>query len=336
MKKEEHIASFFAPFGADSLLAGIGPADVHNRGGGLFPLVSGGATVFGDGSLAKAQDANVVFWQMPPYAITSAEGAVPSFQVDSGDAPDGKNSALVVMGTTTEAGGQLMQRIKGAPLVPASRRRGPVKVEWTPQVGKTYTFAVLIKGVGGPITVHLAVERASEPYDRAARGANVVVPEGEWTDLHVSFKCDKPFPEGWQVYVGCAQDGGRFRADMFRLYEGDYVPWKPQAEAAAQGAGAPVNLIVNPNFEAGEQPYWFNFREQENLRRTYRRSSFLVTRALVNMGMISSTPLLSRFSNPSRRISWRNAGSTASTWINPRNGMTRTGGSAGRVPGARL
>ena len=93
MKKQEHIASFFEPFGADSLLAGIGPADVHNRGCGQLPLVSGGATVFGDGSLAKAQDANVVFWQLPPYAITSAEGAVASFQVDSGDAPDGKHSA---------------------------------------------------------------------------------------------------------------------------------------------------------------------------------------------------------------------------------------------------
>jgi hypothetical protein len=220
------------------------------------------------------------------------------------------------MGTTTEAGGRLIQRITGGQVAqrttgerPARRaagarrgrfagRRAPRTVEWTPQVGKTYTFAVLIKGVGGPITVHLAVERAGEPYDRAAKGANVVVPEGEWTDLHVSFKCDKPFPEGWQVCVSCAQDGGRYRADMFRFYEGDYVPWKPQAEAAAQAAGAPVNLIVNPNFASGEQPYLFDFREQENLRRTYRRSSFLVTRALANMGVLCSTPLLNRFSSP--------------------------------------
>src|SRR5207245_3157962 len=31
MKKEEHIAAYFEPPGASSLLAGVGPADVHNR-----------------------------------------------------------------------------------------------------------------------------------------------------------------------------------------------------------------------------------------------------------------------------------------------------------------
>ena len=299
MRKQEHIASFFEPFGADSLLAGIGPADVHNRGCGQFPLVSGGATLFGDGSLAKAQDANVIFWQLPPYAITSAEGAVPSFQVDSGDAPDGKHSGLAVMGTTTGEGTQLEQRIT-APANPSSRgRRAPTSnAEWTPQVGKTYTFAVLIKGVGGPITARLEVERAGSPWDRAVKGPDTVMPEGKWTDLHVSFKCEKGFPEGLQAYVACAQDGGRYRADMFRFYEGDYVPWSPQSEAAAQGRGARVNLMVNPSFESGDQAYAFRFTEQYNLRRTYRRSSFLVTRALANMGVVCSTPLLSRFSSP--------------------------------------
>ena len=316
MKKQEHIASFFEPFGADSLLAGIGPADAHNRGEGQLPLLSGGATIFGDGSLAKVQDANVVFWQQPPYAITSAEGAVASFQVDSGDAPDGKNSALVVMGTTTEAGGQLIQRITAGRVAqratgerPARRaagarrgrfagRRGPRTAEWTPQVGTLYTFAVLIKGVGAPVTVHLEVQRASDPYDRAAKGPDVVVPAGEWTDLHVSFKCENPFPEGLQACVSCAQDGGCYRADMLRFYEGDYVPLKPQSEAAAQGAAAPVNLIVNPSFASGSQPYVFDFIEQYNLRRTYRRSSYLLTRALANMGVVCPTPLLGRFSSP--------------------------------------
>ncbi|MDP2899122.1 MAG: glycoside hydrolase family 2 TIM barrel-domain containing protein, partial [bacterium] len=40
MKKQEHIASFFELFGADSLLAGVGPADVHNRDPREMPLVS--------------------------------------------------------------------------------------------------------------------------------------------------------------------------------------------------------------------------------------------------------------------------------------------------------
>jgi hypothetical protein len=296
-KKQEHIASFFEPFGADSLLAGIGPADVHNGGAGQLPLVSGGARVFGDGVLAKAEDANVIFWQLPPYTLTSAEGAAQSFQVDTGDAADGTHSALVVVGTTGEAGVKLVPGITAAQPGQAGGAGG--KVTWTPQVGKTYTFAVLIKGVGGPITAHLEVERNGGPYDRAAKSPDTVMPEGKWTDLHMTFKCDKPYPQGWNVHLDCAQDGGRFRVAMFRLYEGDYIPWKPQSEAAAQGPGTPMNLIVNPSFEAGNQGYWFSYSEQYNLRQTYRRASFLVTRALANMGVVGPTPLLSRVSSPS-------------------------------------
>jgi hypothetical protein len=66
-KKAEHIAAYFEPFGADSLLAGVSPADVHNRDPRDLPLVSGGATAFGDGVLAKAENGNVVFCQMLPW-----------------------------------------------------------------------------------------------------------------------------------------------------------------------------------------------------------------------------------------------------------------------------
>ena len=104
----------------------------------------------------------------------------------------------------------------------------------TPQVGKNYTFAVFLKGVGGPVHAHLEVEPAGSPWDRAVKGANVLLPENQWTDLHVTFTCRKPFPEGWQAYVGCAQESGRFRADLFRLYEGDYVPWKSSASPAGR------------------------------------------------------------------------------------------------------
>jgi len=45
MKTAEHIAAYFDPFGTDSLLAGISPADVHNRDPRTLPLLSGGATV---------------------------------------------------------------------------------------------------------------------------------------------------------------------------------------------------------------------------------------------------------------------------------------------------
>ena len=67
MKKAEHIAAFFEASGAGTLLAGIGPADVHNRDPRELPLVAGGARVVGDGVLAQAGNANVVFCQLAPW-----------------------------------------------------------------------------------------------------------------------------------------------------------------------------------------------------------------------------------------------------------------------------
>ncbi len=273
MKTAEHIAAYFEPPSAKSLLAGIAPADVHNRDPRQLPLVSEGATVLGDGVLAEKD--NVAFCQLPPYAITSGQGMVPAFVVDSQDAVEGKQSALVTLGMTAGAGVQFGQ-----------------KTTALPQVGKTYAFAAFVKGVGGPVSAHLEVERAGRPWDRAAKGENVLVTENQWTELHITFKCDKPFPEGWQAYIGCSQDGGQFRADMLRLYEGDYTPWK------ASAAGGPKNLLVNGGFEAGVKPWNLMFQEQLNLRRTYRRTSFMLTRLLANMGVSAQTPLLARFSVP--------------------------------------
>ncbi|MBN1421993.1 MAG: hypothetical protein JXP34_24685, partial [Planctomycetes bacterium] len=39
---------------------------------------------------------------------------------------------------------------------------------------------------------------------------------------------------------------------------------------------------------------------QYNLKRTFRRASFLVTRILANLGAAGSTPILERFSDPVR------------------------------------
>jgi hypothetical protein len=78
MTRAEHIASCFDPPPTNSLLSGVSPADVHNRDPRKLPLVSAGATVLGDGVLAQAQDANVVFCQFPPYMVTGAEGASPA------------------------------------------------------------------------------------------------------------------------------------------------------------------------------------------------------------------------------------------------------------------
>jgi hypothetical protein len=65
VRKGEHISTGFAPFGHDSELAGIGPADVHIRDPREVPLVTGGARVIGDGVLAE--DTGVVYCQLVPW-----------------------------------------------------------------------------------------------------------------------------------------------------------------------------------------------------------------------------------------------------------------------------
>ena len=69
MNQAEHINAYFDPPGMSSQLAGIGPADVHNRDPRTIPLVSGGAETVGDGVLAVAAHANVVFCQLAPWGF---------------------------------------------------------------------------------------------------------------------------------------------------------------------------------------------------------------------------------------------------------------------------
>ena len=66
-KKSEHICTVFEPPGMGSPLAGVGPADVHNRDPREVDLVSGGATIIGNGVLAVAEDPDVVFCQLAPW-----------------------------------------------------------------------------------------------------------------------------------------------------------------------------------------------------------------------------------------------------------------------------
>lgn len=63
----EHIATFFEPFSQDSLLRGIGPADVHNRDPRELPLIFSGPRIVGDGVLAFEPSASVVFCQIEPW-----------------------------------------------------------------------------------------------------------------------------------------------------------------------------------------------------------------------------------------------------------------------------
>jgi hypothetical protein len=76
MNRGEHIAAYFEPFGADSLLAGVSPADVHSPAPQELPLVSSGVQVVGDGVLGLAERAHVVFCQLPPESVAPALGSL--------------------------------------------------------------------------------------------------------------------------------------------------------------------------------------------------------------------------------------------------------------------
>ncbi len=65
--KHEYISALFPPPAAGSLLAGVGPADTMNRDPREIELISSGATPVGNGVLAVAADANVVFCQLAPW-----------------------------------------------------------------------------------------------------------------------------------------------------------------------------------------------------------------------------------------------------------------------------
>jgi hypothetical protein len=70
MASREHIAACFEPFAAGSPLAGISPAEVHNRDPRNLPLISDtseGTTVAGDGVLATSANGKVVFCQLVPW-----------------------------------------------------------------------------------------------------------------------------------------------------------------------------------------------------------------------------------------------------------------------------
>ncbi len=276
-RSQEHIAAWFEPPAAASPLAGVCPADVHNRDPRELPLVTEGASPVGNGVLAVGEQGSVVFCQLPPWEIVPGRPESPSFTVDAEDPTAGGKSALLVMGTAPWA--QFGQKVEAG------------------EPGKTYTIAALVKPLGAPARVRLEVERAARPWDRALRGEEVELPPDQWTDLHATFAVDKPFPEGWTACLHCGQPGARLRVSRFRLAEGEYVPARPGPRtAAAQGQ---ANRFANPDFEGGADPWRFTWRlEQHNLRRTYRRTSFLLTRLLANLGVRGETPLLERFSVP--------------------------------------
>jgi hypothetical protein len=71
----EHISAYFPSPGMRSLLEGVCPADVHNRAPKHLPLLKSGARALGNGVLARAEAANVVFCQLVPWQFTGSAQA---------------------------------------------------------------------------------------------------------------------------------------------------------------------------------------------------------------------------------------------------------------------
>ena len=114
-----------------------------------------------------------------PWDIDMADGCQARFTVDKGEARDGEYSGLVTVDKVADYGVQLGQKLPGG------------------RVGGRYTFAVLAKGVGGPVTVGLRVERNEDPWDALGQCEPVTLKKDQWTELHVTFKVEKAYPEGW-------------------------------------------------------------------------------------------------------------------------------------------
>ncbi len=288
-ERKEHIASYFDPPAAGSLLSGVGPADVHNRAPRELPLVTGGAAPVGDGVLAEAEDLSVVFCQLVPQEVNPALGTPTAFA--PGKDAAGSPGALLTLGPVTGRGARLGQRVQAA------------------QAGKTYTFAVLARALERDVAGHLEVERAARSAGRfpgggfgrsapsteqVARGEDVLLKGDEWTELHLTFSVDELDEADLLAYLGCSEPGARLWLGAFRLYEGDYVP-TPQPASAGPAA---ENLFENGDFSAGQEPWQFEFTQQRNVKRTYRRASCLVTRLLANMGAAGETRLLEHVSRP--------------------------------------
>jgi hypothetical protein len=163
----------------------------------VVPANGAGGNLFGNPSFENGRDE----WHLDRSGRTVAD-----FTVDEKEAAAGQRSALIRMGAVEGWGVQFGQTMEA------------------PDAGKTYTFAVLAKSVKGPVTLRLEIERHGDPYDRAAATPPQTVTKDKWTELHVTFKT-KSFPQGWFAYVSCNQRDAEFRLDMFRLVEGDYVPY---------------------------------------------------------------------------------------------------------------
>jgi len=152
-------------------------------------------------------------WSVNNNDITAA-----TYVVDKEDSIDGKQSVLA---TVDVIGGYGSNFYQGG--LPAGK------------VGDEYTFSVLAKSEGGSVSFALNIERGGDPWDKVVTKP-VTVGEDEWTEQYVTFVVNIDCLQ-WTAYTNCAQAKAEFRLDLFRLYEGEYVPYDelplPESVSAA-------------------------------------------------------------------------------------------------------
>ena len=161
---------------------------------------------------APAADAPRNFFANPGFEM-GREGWTPAkagktecrFTVEESDTAEGQHCGLLTLGAVEQWGVQFGQNFAAG------------------EKGKTYTFAAFAKSMKGPVEASLQIERNANPWDRAATTGELKLTQ-EWQEFHVTFTLEKDFSPGWFAYLNCIQPNAQVRVDMFRLYEGPYVP----------------------------------------------------------------------------------------------------------------
>ena len=171
----------------------------------------GPANLFANPSFEDGRDG----WQMDLAGKTTAR-----FTVDDKEAAAGRRSAVLSIDTVDEWGVQFGQTMDA----PAAGQDLYLR-----RAGQEH------QGPGQPCgwrSSAAASRRTGRPP-----APPLTVTKDAWTELHVTFQVEKPFPEGWFAYVSCKQPTSEFRLDMFRLYEGQYVPYEKAAQEERGGRG---------------------------------------------------------------------------------------------------
>ena len=105
---------------------------------------------------------------------------------------------------------------------------------------------------------------------------------------HINAFFDPPTMDSLRVGVGPADVHSRDPRTLWLVAEGADVV-DNGVLAVASGAEIVFCQVA---------PWQFEYRNDFGLKRTFRRTSFLVTRLLANLGVQGSTPLLTRFASP--------------------------------------